>query len=55
MNEELTNEVLEAMKKCGGSDCAVCDAYNYCNGTSRDIVIEALATALLEERARSES
>jgi len=52
MNEELTKEVLEAMKKCSGSDCAVCDAYNYCNGTSRDIVIEALAATLLEERAK---
>ncbi len=51
MNEELTNEVLEAMKKCSLS-CARCDANGVCDKYNAQDTIQTLATALLEERAK---
>ena len=50
MNEELTNEVLEEMKKCG-LDCARCGS-EFCNKYDWQDIVQTLATALLEERAR---
>ena len=46
MNEELTNEVLEEMKKCR-LDCPSCSVNEVCSKN-----LQALATALLEERAK---
>jgi hypothetical protein len=46
MNEELTKEVLEAMKKCR-LDCPSCSVNEVCSKN-----LQALATALLEERAK---
>ena len=52
MNEELTNEVLEAMTKCDDTPCAKCLAEGVCY-LEGDIPMEQkLATALLEERAK---
>ena len=48
MNEELTNEVLEAIKNCVDRKCASCPAKGVCVSG----VHIALATALLEERAK---
>jgi len=49
MNEELTNEVLEAMKKCN-HDCSTCSANKVCIKCDWKDVMQSLATALLEER-----
>ena len=46
MNEELTNEVLEAMKQCR-LDCPSCSVREVCSKN-----LQSLATALLEERAK---
>jgi len=51
MKEELTNEILEAMKKCNFS-CAQCGAIGVCNKRVWKDTMQALATALLEERAK---
>jgi hypothetical protein len=51
MNEELTREVLEAIKNCDDRKCASCPAKGVCV-SGVDIVHIALATALLEERAK---
>ena len=52
MNEELTNEVLEAMTKCDETLCGKCLAEGVCC-LEGDIPIEQkLAGALLEERAK---
>ena len=51
MNEELTREVLEAMKKCN-LFCHSCGANWVCNKYDWQDTVQALATALLEERAR---
>jgi hypothetical protein len=51
MNEELTNEVLEAMKMCKHV-CALCGANEACGNYSWQYTIQTLATALLEERAK---
>lgn len=51
MNEELTNEVLEVMKKCSFS-CALCGANGVCDKYDWQDTIQTLATALLEERAK---
>ena len=48
MNEELTNEVLEAIVDCDCSACIECPAQSVCAAWTR----RALATALLEERAK---
>lgn len=50
MNEELTREVLEAMERCGG--CPACGAYDFCSKHDWQEMIQSLATALLEERAK---
>ncbi len=50
MNEELTNEALEAMAKCG-LDCARCGS-ELCNKYDWQDIVQTLATALLEERAK---
>src|SRR5678816_2194949 len=47
MNEELTNEVLEAIKDCDNRECTSCPAKSVCVG-----IEPKLATALLEERAK---
>ena len=51
MKKELTNEVLEAMAKCD-LDCALCDAIGVCDKHGLREIMQALATALLEERAK---
>jgi hypothetical protein len=51
MNEELTNEVLEAMTKCK-LDCTLCGANAVCAKYDWQDTIQTLATALLEERAK---
>ena len=51
MNEELTNEVLEAMAVCKGEGCSLCEAQEVCMG-NRLKQFNILATALLEERAK---
>ena len=51
MKKELTNEVLEAMKKCD-LDCALCDAIGVCDKYGLREIMQALAAALLEERAK---
>ena len=51
MNEELTKEVLEAMKKCN-LFCHSCGANWVCNKYDWQDTVQALATALLEERAK---
>jgi predicted metal-dependent RNase len=48
MNEELTNEVLEAMVNCDG-ECIGCLAQSVCDAVG---IKRSLATALLEERAK---
>lgn len=48
MKEELTREVLEAMKKCSKVSCSECIACGCVCGTSQPLA-EKLATALLEE------
>ena len=48
MNEELTNEVLEAIKKCK-FDCTLRGANGVCSNYDWN---QKLATALLEERAK---
>jgi len=50
MNEELTNEVLEAMARCEAS-CSLCEALEICMG-DRLKQFNILATDLLEERAK---
>ena len=49
--EELTDEVLEVMKKCK-ENCPSCGAYKLCSKCSWRNTIRTLATALLEERAK---
>ena len=51
MNEELTNEMLEVMKKCSFS-CALCDANGVCDKYNWQDTIQTLATALLAEKAK---
>lgn len=51
MNEELTNEVLEAIKKCEHY-CPTCSANEVCSKYDWKEMRQALATALLEERAK---
>jgi len=51
MNEELTMEVLEAMKKCK-QDCPSCGAIGVCSKYGWQEMMQALATALFEERAK---
>ena len=51
MKKELTNEVLEAMTKCK-ENCPSCGAYKLCSKCSWQEMMQALATALLEERAK---
>ncbi len=51
MKEELTREVLEAVVNCADRKCASCPAKGVCV-SGVDIVHIALASALLEERAR---
>ena len=51
MNKELTNEVLEVMKKCS-HNCLTCSAYEVCDKYDWRNTIQTLATALLEERAK---
>ncbi len=48
MNEELTNELLEAMVNCDG-ECIGCPAQSVCDAVG---IKRSLATALLEERAK---
>ena len=48
MNEELTNEVLEAIVNCDG-ECIGCTAQSVCDAVG---IKRSLATALLEERAK---
>lgn len=52
MNEELTNEVLEAMTKCGEASCSKCTARDFCKGRLSNEIWKIVATALLEERAK---
>lgn len=35
MNEELTREVLEALKRCNGADCHGCPAQKICRRDQR--------------------
>ena len=51
MNEELTNELLEAMARCDGA-CFKCSAKEYCAKAHITSSRQELATALLEERAK---
>lgn len=51
MDEELTNEMLEVMKKCSFS-CALCDANRVCDKYDWQDTIQTLATALLADRAK---
>ena len=51
MKEELTREVLEAIKNCDDRKCASCPAKCVCV-SGVDIVHIELAAALLEERAK---
>jgi hypothetical protein len=51
MNEELTNEALEAMKECN-LFCPSCSANGVCSKHDGKDTFQALATALLEERAK---
>lgn len=51
MKKELTNEVLEAMKKCD-LDCASCDAIGVCDKYGLREMMKALAAVLIEERAK---
>ena len=51
MNEELTREVLEEMKKCK-QNCPSCSAIEVCSKHGWQEMIESLAAALLEERAK---
>jgi len=53
MNEELTKEVLEAMKKCNETHCCnECLAVGVCCSEDGITIGQRLATALLEERAK---
>jgi hypothetical protein len=52
MNEDLTNEVLEAMAKCK-HNCPTCGANEVCSKYDWKEMMQALATALLEERAKT--
>lgn len=52
MNEELTNEVLEDMKKCRHY-CPTCSSNEVCSKYDWKDMLQTLATALLEERAKS--
>jgi len=52
MNEELTREVLEAIKKCNETHCNECLAVGVCCSEDDITIGERLATALLEERAK---
>ena len=51
MNEELTREVLEAIKNCDDRKCTSCPAKGVCV-SGVDIVHIALTSALLEERSK---
>ena len=51
MNEELTREVLEAMKRCK-QNCTSCSANEVCSKHVLQEMIQSLAAALLEERAK---
>ena len=51
MNKELTDELLEAMKKCDGA-CFKCSAKEYCAKAHITSSRQELATSLLEERAK---
>ena len=51
MNEELTMEVLEAMAGCSNY-CPSCSANKVCSKNDWQDTLQALATALLEERAK---
>ena len=51
MNEELTREVLEAMKKCS-LDCTLCGANEVCSKNDWKDTMQTLAAALLEEIAK---
>lgn len=51
MKKELTNEVLEAMRKCK-ENCFSCGANEVCSKYDWKEMMQALATALLEERAK---
>jgi len=52
MNEELTNEVLEAIKRCSETSCSECLAVDVCCSKDDITIGERLATALIEERAK---
>ena len=52
MNEELTTEVLEAMKRCNETHCNECLAVGVCCSEDDVTIGERLATALLAERAK---
>jgi hypothetical protein len=51
MNEELTNEVLEAMTKCK-ENCFSCGANEVCSKYCWQDTMRSLAAALLEERTK---
>lgn len=48
MNEELTREVLEGMKKCNHC-CFACSAEEVCTKCDLKYIMQTLADALLEE------
>lgn len=52
MNEELTREVLEAIKKCNETHCNECLAVGVCCSEDDITIGQRLATALLAERAK---
>ena len=52
MNEELTNEVLEAVKNCNETSCNECLAMDVCCLNNMIPIGQRLATDLLEERAK---
>jgi hypothetical protein len=53
MNEELTRDVLEAMKKCSENSCSECPAVDVCcSEDDWEYTIQTLATALLAEKAK---
>ena len=52
MNEELTREVLEAIKKCSETHCNECLAVGVCCSEDDITIGQRLATALLAERAK---
>lgn len=52
MKKELTDELLEAMAKCGEASCSKCTARDFCKGRLSNEIWKIVATALLEERAK---